>query len=112
MPWLSGCVACAGQLRASDRRLRQDRRCHCAALPASARGGHQPGAAGHRRRDHLPGAAAVTAEPGTTSLLAAESSDAIALFADRARAQGTGVVVDEQTAPLVVSICTRLDGLP
>ena len=51
-------------------------------------------------------------EPGTTSLLAAESSDAVALFADRARAQGTGVVVDEQTAPLVVSICTRLDGLP
>ena len=51
-------------------------------------------------------------EPGTTSLLAAESSDAVALFADRASAQGTGVVVDEQTAPLVVSICTRLDGLP
>ena len=51
-------------------------------------------------------------EPGATGLLAVESSDAVALFADRARAQGTGVVVDEQTTPLVVSICTRLDGLP
>ncbi len=50
--------------------------------------------------------------PGDTSLLAVQSSDAVALFADRARAQGTGVVVDEQTAPLVVSICRRLDGLP
>jgi tetratricopeptide (TPR) repeat protein len=50
--------------------------------------------------------------PGDTSLLAVESSDAVALFADRAKAQGTGVVVDEQTAPLVASICRRLDGLP
>ena len=41
----------------------------------------------------------------------------VALFADRARAQGAGLNVDEQTAPLqtaplVVSICRRLDGLP
>jgi predicted ATPase len=43
---------------------------------------------------------------------AAGSADAVALFADRARAQGTGLSVDEQTAPLVVSICRRLDGLP
>ena len=53
----------------------------------------------------LPGA-------GDTGLPAAGSSDAVALFADRARAQGTGLVIDEQTAPLVVSICRRLDGLP
>ncbi len=50
--------------------------------------------------------------PGETGLRAAGSSDAVALFIDRARAQGTGLMLDEQTAPLVVSICARLDGLP
>jgi transcriptional regulator with XRE-family HTH domain len=45
-------------------------------------------------------------------LAAAMSCDAVALFADRARAQGAGLLVDEQTAPLVVSVCRRLDGLP
>jgi predicted ATPase len=50
--------------------------------------------------------------PGDTGRLAVESSDAVALFIERARAQGTGLSVDEQTAPLVVSICARLDGLP
>ncbi len=50
--------------------------------------------------------------PGDTGLRAAESSEAVALFIDRARAQGTGLTLDEQTAPLVVSICARLDGLP
>ncbi len=50
--------------------------------------------------------------PGDTGVAAAESSDAVALFIDRARAQGTGLTLDEQTAPLVVSICRRLDGLP
>jgi predicted ATPase len=50
--------------------------------------------------------------PGELGLAAAGSSDAVALFVDRAKAQGTGLVVNEQTAPLVVSICARLDGLP
>jgi len=50
--------------------------------------------------------------PGDGDAAAAESSDAVALFAERARAQGAGLVVDEVTAPLVVSICARLDGLP
>jgi predicted ATPase/transcriptional regulator with XRE-family HTH domain len=50
--------------------------------------------------------------PGDTGLLAAGSSDAVALFADRAHAHAAGLVIDEQTAPLVVSICARLDGLP
>jgi predicted ATPase/DNA-binding XRE family transcriptional regulator len=40
------------------------------------------------------------------------SFDAVALFVDRARGQGTGLRVDEQTAPLVVSICRQLDGMP
>ena len=50
--------------------------------------------------------------PGDSDLAAAMSCDAVALFADRARAQGARLQVDEQTAPLVVSICRRLDGLP
>ena len=50
--------------------------------------------------------------PGEAGLPTAASSDAVALFADRAQAQGTGLVVDEETAPLIVSICRRLDGLP
>jgi predicted ATPase/transcriptional regulator with XRE-family HTH domain/Tfp pilus assembly protein PilF len=50
--------------------------------------------------------------PGESGLLAAESSDAVALFIDRARTQDTGLPVNEQTAPLVISICRRLDGLP
>ena len=44
--------------------------------------------------------------------LAPESSDAIALFVDRVRAQGTAMTVDEATVPVIVSICRRLDGLP
>ena len=50
--------------------------------------------------------------PGESGSSAAGSSDAVALFIERARAQGTGLSVDEATAPLVVSICARLDGLP
>jgi predicted ATPase/class 3 adenylate cyclase len=50
--------------------------------------------------------------PAQPDLAAAESSDAVALFAARARAQGTGLCVDEQSAPVVVSICRQLDGMP
>ena len=50
--------------------------------------------------------------PGGSGRPAAGSCDAVALFADRARAQGAGLSVDEATAPLVVSICRQLDGLP
>ena len=50
--------------------------------------------------------------PGVVDPAAAASCDAVALFVDRARAQGADLRVDEQTAPLVVSICRRLDGLP
>ena len=47
-----------------------------------------------------------------SSPAAAESCDAVALFAERARAQGVGLRVDEQTAPVLVSICRQLDGMP
>ena len=50
--------------------------------------------------------------PGEQDPASAESADAVALFLDRARAQGVDLSVDEATAPLVVSICARLDGLP
>jgi predicted ATPase/class 3 adenylate cyclase/Tfp pilus assembly protein PilF len=40
------------------------------------------------------------------------SSDAVALFAERARAQGIGLSADEQAGPVVVSVCRRLDGMP
>ena len=40
------------------------------------------------------------------------SSDAVALFADRARANGVVLSVDEQAGPAVVSVCRRLDGMP
>jgi predicted ATPase/class 3 adenylate cyclase len=38
--------------------------------------------------------------------------DGVALFADRARAQGVDLTIDEQTAEPIVSICRRLDGMP
>ena len=47
---------------------------------------------------------------GDTS--ATEESDAVALFVDRAQAQGAECTLDEETSPLVVSICRRLDGMP
>jgi predicted ATPase/class 3 adenylate cyclase len=51
-------------------------------------------------------------DPRDDSSPGPESSDAVALFADRAGKQGVHLVLDEQTTPLVVSICERLDGLP
>lgn len=47
---------------------------------------------------------------GDTS--ATEESDAVALFVERAKAQGVECTLDEETSPLVVSICRRLDGMP
>jgi predicted ATPase/class 3 adenylate cyclase len=50
--------------------------------------------------------------PGEADLEAAGSSDAVVLFIDRARAQGVSLRMDEQTAPVVVSTCRQLDGMP
>jgi predicted ATPase/class 3 adenylate cyclase len=50
--------------------------------------------------------------PGEAGLPAAGSSDAVALFADRARANGVALAVDEQAGPAAVSVCRRLDGMP
>jgi predicted ATPase/class 3 adenylate cyclase len=43
---------------------------------------------------------------------AARSCDAVALLADRARAQGVTLPLDAGTVPVAVSVCRRLDGMP
>jgi predicted ATPase/class 3 adenylate cyclase len=50
--------------------------------------------------------------PASGDPAAPGSSDAVALFVDRARAQGAGLTVDAETFPVIVSVCRRLDGLP
>ncbi len=40
------------------------------------------------------------------------AGDAVRLFAERARAQNPGFILDARSAPLVASICRRLDGIP
>ena len=50
--------------------------------------------------------------PDDTGPAAAGSCDAVALFADRARANGVALSVGEQAGPVVVSVCRRLDGMP
>ena len=49
---------------------------------------------------------------GDGDLSAAKSCDAVTLFVERAKEQGAGFAVDEETGPLVASICRRLDGMP
>jgi predicted ATPase/class 3 adenylate cyclase len=39
-------------------------------------------------------------------------SDAVRLFVERARAHDFGFVLDEHSAPVVASVCRRLDGIP
>ncbi len=51
-------------------------------------------------------------EDDDTCEVDAHGSDAVVLFADRAAAQGVGFVLDTASAPLVVGICRRLDGMP
>jgi len=50
--------------------------------------------------------------PDDDDALAPGGSDAVALFMDRATTQAVELVLDKETAPLVVSICRRLDGMP
>jgi predicted ATPase len=51
-------------------------------------------------------------EDGDTGEVDPCSFDAVALFAERAAAQGVGFVLDRASAPLVAQICRRLDGMP
>ncbi len=50
--------------------------------------------------------------PDDSGCSAAGPSDAVALFADRATAQGVNLPLDEETAAVVVSVSRRLDGMP
>ena len=50
--------------------------------------------------------------PGQGGPPAPGSSDAVALFADRARANGVALSAEEQAGPVAVSVCRRLDGMP
>ncbi len=50
--------------------------------------------------------------PGGDGPPSAGSSDAVALFVERAKEQGVDLFLDEETGPLVVSVCARLDGMP
>jgi predicted ATPase len=50
--------------------------------------------------------------PGEAGAPAPGSCDAVALFADRARANGVALSAEEQAGPVVVSVCRRLDGMP
>ena len=50
--------------------------------------------------------------PGHGRPPAPGSSDAVALFVERAKEQGVSLPVDDETGPLIVSICARLDGMP
>ncbi len=50
--------------------------------------------------------------PEATGPAAAGSSDAVALFAERARGHGVALPADERAGSLVISICRRLDGMP
>ena len=50
--------------------------------------------------------------PGDGGPAAPGASDAVTLFVERAKERGVDLPVDDETAPLVVSICERLDGMP
>ena len=51
-------------------------------------------------------------EPDDPEPTAVVSCDAVALLADRARAQGVTLALDADTVPVAVSVCRRLDGMP
>lgn len=51
-------------------------------------------------------------EPEDRSSTEAWRSDAVSLFVERAAARGGGLTLDSNSAPAVLEICRRLDGLP
>ena len=70
--------------------------------------GDQPGAGRGGRRNAVPAAAAGLPDPGEE----AAASDAVALFADRARQADPHFRLDQASSSLVTRLVQRLDGLP
>jgi predicted ATPase/class 3 adenylate cyclase len=58
----------------------------------------------------VPSMSLPAADAGASSDLA--GSDAAGLFVERARARDAGFTVDDAAAPLIASVCRRLDGIP
>jgi predicted ATPase/class 3 adenylate cyclase len=83
------------------------RRCPQVFLLATSR---EPLGIGGETIYRVPSLSLPVADESDTS--AVVGSDAVALFLERAHAQGVEVTLDEETTPLVVSICRRLDGMP
>ena len=50
--------------------------------------------------------------PGLDDLADADGSEAVALFANRARLADAGFVLDRETGPVVARLVARLDGMP
>ncbi len=70
----------------------------------------EPLGIGGERIYRVPSMSLPPAETETAEDLA--GSDAVRLFAERARMHDAGFTVDARTAPLVATICRRLDGIP
>ncbi len=51
-------------------------------------------------------------DPDADDPAAVAATDSVALFMDRAHAQGVELALDSETGPLVASVCRRLDGMP
>jgi predicted ATPase/class 3 adenylate cyclase len=63
--------------------------------------------------EHVYRVPSLSLPPGEADALdAIAASDAVRLFVDRAQAQEPGFALDESSAPLVASVCRRLDGIP
>ena len=70
----------------------------------------EPLGIGGERVYRVPSLSLPTADADSAEDLA--GSDAVLLFAERARAHQPDFVIDEQAAPLAATICRRLDGIP
>ena len=84
------------------------RRCPRAHLIATSR---EPLGIGGETIYRVPSLSLPGPEDSDSGPAAVESSDAVALFSDRARAYGIHLSLPE-TGPLVASVCRRLDGMP
>ena len=60
----------------------------------------------------IPGERVLPVRSLSIGLERAESSDAVVLFAERARAVAPGFALNERTSPAVIELCRRLDGIP